>query len=115
MGFKIATSKSKIDVKKEATAPKFHEGFLLQWLNPKAWIACVSGATLFSSVENRAPFLMFVTIYFLVCYASLALWAILGDRVSILLNSHVRLRSFNFIMGSLLVITAGYLCFNNFL
>ena len=26
----------------KSNVPKFYEGFLLQWLNPKAWIACVS-------------------------------------------------------------------------
>src|SRR5580704_6151711 len=113
-GYKIASSKSEIDVIKESATPKFYEGFLLQWLNPKAWIACVSGASIFSSAESYRPFLTFVSIYFLVCYASLAVWAILGDRVSTLLNSHFRLRFFNFLMGSLLILTAAYLCYTNF-
>lgn len=113
IGYKIASSKPEINVNKEGSTPKFFEGFLLQWLNPKAWIACVSGASIFSSTESYAPFLTFTTIYFLVCYASLAVWAVLGDRVSILLNSHFRLRFFNFLMGFLLILTAGYLLYNN--
>lgn len=113
MGYKIASSKPEIEVNKEDATPKFYEGFFLQWLNPKAWIACVSGASIFSSTESYAPFLTFASIYFFVCYASLAAWAVLGDRVSFLLNSHFRLRFFNFFMGLLLMLTAGYLGYTN--
>lgn len=114
MGYKIASSKPDIKVNKERAIPKFYEGFLLQWLNPKAWIACVSGASIFSSTESCMPFLTFTSIYFLVCYASLALWAVLGDKVSFLLTNTFRLRLFNFFMGLSLIVTAGYLCYTNF-
>lgn len=113
MGYKIASSKSKLEISKK-DAPKFYEGFLLQWVNPKAWIACVSGASIFSSAESYDPFLMFTIIYFIVCYISLGVWAILGDKMSYLLKDHFRLRLFNFTMGILLMITAGYLCYAHF-
>lgn len=113
MGYKIASSKPEIEVNKEGAIPKFYEGFLLQWLNPKAWIACVSGVSIFSSTESYAPFLVFAGMYFIVCYAALTIWAVLGDRVSVLLNNHFRLRFFNLLMGLLLMLTAGYLCYSN--
>lgn len=113
MGYKIATTNTDIKVKKVAL-PKFHEGFIIMWINPKAWIACVSGASIFSSAESIYPFLTFVGIYFLVGYASLLLWAVLGDKLSILLGNNFRLRIFNVIMGSLLIITAAYLCYSHF-
>ncbi|MEA1914708.1 MAG: LysE family translocator, partial [Campylobacterota bacterium] len=73
MGYKIASSSAELSIdEKEMNTLKFHEGFLLQWLNPKAWIACVSGISMFSSIENSIPF--FVIIYFFVCYASLTFW-----------------------------------------
>jgi hypothetical protein len=46
---------------------------------------------------------------FLVCYLSLASWAILGDKVSMLLRSRQRIRTFNLLMGSSLIVTAGYM------
>jgi threonine/homoserine/homoserine lactone efflux protein len=113
MGYKIASAKPNIDLRKEDATPKFYQGFLLQWLNPKAWIACVAGASIFSSAESYTPFLIFVSIYFVVCYASLLVWAIIGDRVSFLLSNEFRLRVFNLLMGSLLIFTAGYLCYAN--
>lgn len=113
MGYKIASSKPALKISKTST-PKFYEGFLLQWINPKAWVACVSGVSIFSSAKSYDPFLMFVIIYFMVCYLSLGVWAILGDKVSYLLKDHYHLRLLNIIMGSLLMITAGYLCYGQF-
>lgn len=108
MGYKIAFSKSELEVS-NIEGPKFYEGFLLQWVNPKAWIACMSGTSIFSSVKSHDSFLIFSLIYFIVCYVSLGIWAFLGDRISYLLKNHFHLRLFNFSMGLLLMITAGYL------
>jgi threonine/homoserine/homoserine lactone efflux protein len=113
IGYKIASSKPELEISK-TNIPKFHEGFLLQWINPKAWIACVSGASIFSSAESYRPFLTFTLIYFIVCFLSLGVWAILGDKVSHLLKEHYRLRIFNFAMGLLLMMTAGYLFYDQF-
>src|ERR1700733_2433086 len=108
MGYKIASSKPKLEISKK-DAPKFYQGFLLQWINPKAWIACISGVSIFSSSTSYNPLLIFTAIYFIVCYGSFVVWAILGDRISVLLKSYSRLRCFNLIMGLLLIITASYL------
>jgi len=108
IGYKIASSKPELEISKK-DVPKFYEGFLLQWINPKAWIACVSGASIFSSTESNNSFLTFTIIYFIVCYISLGIWAMLGDKVSYLLKNHFHIRVFNFIMGLILMITAGYI------
>ncbi|QIL91033.1 LysE family transporter [Microbulbifer sp. SH-1] len=113
IGSKIAGASGSIDIAERAR-PRFHEGFLLQWLNPKAWVACVSGVALFSRPESHASLIAFVSIYFLVCYASLALWALAGDRVRLLLGTEMRVRIFNVIMGSLLIACAAYLVYLQF-
>lgn len=108
LGYKIASSRPELSLTKTET-PGFVQGFLLQWLNPKAWIACASGVVLFSEPSNNTPLTVFIIIYFLVCYFSLAAWAVLGNKVSILLNSTQRIRTFNFLMGGLLIVTACYM------
>lgn len=113
MGYKIASSHPEIKVKK-TDIPKFYEGFLLQWVNPKAWIACVSGVSIFSSPGSYGTFLTFVGIYFVVCYVSLAIWAFLGEKIAFLLNSRFRLRIFNLSTGLLLIVTAIYMCYAQF-
>lgn len=109
MGYKIASSKPELKISKK-DVPKFYEGFLLQWINPKAWIACISGVSIFSNATSYDSFLTFSIIYFIICYISLGVWAILGDKFSYLINDRFHLRLFNFIMGLLLMITAVYLC-----
>lgn len=113
MGYLIASSKPELDIK-EQNLPTFMQGCLLQWLNPKAWIACVAGVSLFSVPNSNQVFLTFALIYFLVCYLSLFCWSVLGDKVTILLNSEFRLKLFNKVMGALLIVTALFLLYSQF-
>jgi threonine/homoserine/homoserine lactone efflux protein len=113
MGYLIASSKPELDIKKQ-NQPTFIQGFLLQWLNPKAWIACVAGASLFSVSHSNKVFLTFSLIYFLVCYLSLFSWSLLGNKATVLLNSESRLKAFNQLMGGLLIVTACFLLYSQF-
>lgn len=108
VGYKIASAPGEIAVEKKRI-PTFMEGFLLQWLNPKAWIASASSAALFSDPDTTSTMLVFVALYFLICYVSLAAWAVLGERVSIVLTNPARIRVFNLVMGGMLMSTAVYL------
>ena len=113
IGYLIASSKPQLDIK-EQNKPTFIQGFLLQWLNPKAWIACVAGASLFSTSHSNQVFLTFSLVYFLVCYLSLFSWSLLGNKVTILINSEARLKLFNQLMGGLLIATACFLLYSQF-
>lgn len=86
--------------------PSFLQGFALQWLNPKAWVACTSGAALFAPHGDRQALLQFVVVYFVVCYASLASWAGLGRLMARCLTTAVRRRAFNVAMGGALIVSA---------
>lgn len=99
LGFLIATSKPELNIE-EPKLRTFTQGFLLQWLNPKAWIACVSGTSLFSSPENNIQFLSFSLIYFVVCYLSLCSWSLLGEKATVLLDSELKLKIFNIANGA---------------
>jgi len=113
MGYMLASSTPELSIT-EQKQPTFIQGFLLQWLNPKAWIACVAGVSLFSEPNNNQLFLSFSLVYFIVCYCSLLAWSILGDKVTILLNSDAKLRLFNRLMGGLLMFTAVFLLYSQF-
>lgn len=105
VGYKIAASVADLKAEKRSTQ-NFSQGFLLQWLNPKAWIAAASGSALFSRPESHTTLLTFIAIYFAVCYLSLAAWAVLGERVALALTSRVRMRIFNIAMGGSLIAIA---------
>jgi threonine/homoserine/homoserine lactone efflux protein len=113
MGYMIASSKPEIDIEKH-TRPTFPQGFLMQWLNPKAWMASMAGVSLFSAPNSHYLFLTFSMIYFVVCYLSLFAWSVLGDKVTILLNSESRIDYFNKLMGGLLIATACFLLYSQF-
>lgn len=59
MGQKIILSKPEVELVKNISVASFTEGFLLQWLNPKAWIACLSGISLFTSPISYFPLILF--------------------------------------------------------
>lgn len=96
----VISSQSQDEVK----IPTFIQGALMQWLNPKAWIAAVAGTGLFSTGHIHAVLLVFVVIYFVVCYLSLLLWGIAGEKLASFLNTGNRARLFNIVMGVLLIL-----------
>lgn len=110
LGFKIMTSQGLLDVDKHGLSiPTFNQGFLLQWLNPKAWMACIAGTSSFNTANSLGSLTLFVCIYFVVCYASIAGWALAGNQISRYLNKHKYIRALNILMGSLLLLVGLYL------
>jgi len=113
MGYLIATAKPELELKKHKQ-PTFIQGFLLQWLNPKAWVACMSGVSLFCVPNSNQEFFTFLLIYFFVCYFSLFAWSVLGNKAAIFLNSELKLQLFNQLMGGLLIMTSLFLLYSQF-
>lgn len=113
LGYIIATAKPKLGIE-DHKQPTFIQGFLLQWLNPKAWIACTVGVSLFSVPNSYQVFFIFSFVYFLVCYLSLLGWSLVGNKAATLLNNEFKLRFFNQLMGGLLIVTACFLFYSQF-
>lgn len=108
MGYKIIVSNSfDLNNDKPMKYLRFHEGFLLQWLNPKAWFASISGVTMYATSEKNMYF--FIILYFIVCYLCLSFWGVIGNRISIFFNSGLKLKVFNVLMGAILIISALYI------
>lgn len=112
MSYKIAKSDPGQSTQ-AVTCPKFTEGVLLQWLNPKAWLACISGISLFADKDSFFPLFLFIALYFVVCYLCLFAWAVLGDRLKLILRNRTSLAIFNYLMGGLLSICALYLLYTS--
>jgi len=112
IGYKIASSRGILDIEQsEQKKLKFYEGFLLQWLNPKAWVASISGVSMFA-IDDMS-LIIFVVMYFIVCYISLSFWGVLGQKATVFLNTNMRLKVFNIIMGTILIISAFSLILTN--
>ena len=90
-----------------STPLKFHEAVFFQFVNPKAWIICITAVSLFfPSEENFA-----VAIFFLVFLSSvvnlpcISCWAIFGTGIrSFLKNTKIK-KGVEWLMAILLVLT----------
>ena len=89
--------------------PSFMGGALMQWLNPKAWMACVAGMGAFAADADRDHLWLFASIYFVVCFVSIGCWAWIGSRVRAHLQHPAGVRLFNRILALSLVGCAAYL------
>lgn len=109
MGYKIATAQPELPGAPERQ-PHFFQGAVLQWLNPKAWIASLSGVSAFEATLGNGLF-VFASLYLVICFFSVAVWAFAGARVSELLHDRSNLQWCNRVMGGLLIIVAIYLLY----
>lgn len=108
LGCRLFYAKPELQIELKSK-PGWWQGALLQWLNPKAWTACLAGVSIFQLADSKTALLTFVSLYFVICYASIASWALVGSRVKRLLTNARKLRIFNRIMGFTLILVAVYL------
>ncbi len=102
MGLGILRSKGEIGAE-ERSRPGFYKGFLMQWLNPKAWIACLSGISLFDLKGSPRALFLFTALYFAICYLSISSWSYFGSRMNSLIKGGRALRIVNAVLGAILI------------
>ncbi|PSS58418.1 LysE family translocator [Pseudomonas sp. BBP2017] len=109
MAWKLASDRGELTSNSSAAAPSMLAGATLQWLNPKAWLACVAGVGAYVGEGETALLWQFTAIYFVICYLSIASWAWAGSVISQYLGNRHRVRVFNRVLAALLVASALYL------
>lgn len=109
MAYKLAADDGRLDASASASAPSMLYGAVMQWLNPKAWLACVAGMGLFAAQGEVARVWQLAAVYLVVCYLSIACWAYAGTFLRRYLSNPRGVRVFNRLMALLLVICVAYL------
>lgn len=109
MAWKLATDDGRLSAGDSGQAPTMFYGALMQWLNPKAWLACVAGMGAFVADGEAQLVWQFAAVYLVVCYLSVACWAYAGTFLRQYLSNADGMRLFNRFMASLLAVSAGYL------
>lgn len=89
--------------------PSMVLGALMQWLNPKAWLAAIAGMGVYAAGGSASQVLVFASIYFVICYASIAAWAWAGSHLRHHLHDAIRVRLVNRLLAALLVGCAVYM------
>ena len=113
MAFKIGTSPPAdlSDTSHQQLSPVFLDGFLVQALNPKAWLVAMSGISLFV-LPNSPPKIylsFFCSISFIACFVGVGAWGTMGQLISRFLSTRKRQFAFNITMGLLLSGTVVYI------
>ncbi|MGX9760979.1 LysE family translocator [Pseudomonas sp. WS 5412] len=109
MAYKLAMDDGRLDAQDAAVAPSMLYGAVMQWLNPKAWLACVAGMGLFAADGEAARVWQLAAVYLVICYLSVACWAYVGTFFRRYLSNARGMRLFNRAMALLLVISVVYL------
>ncbi len=109
LSVKLAIDSGKVGTTKTSSSPSIMAGAAVQWLNPKAWMASVAGMGAFIADGNTTLLIQFVALYFVICFLSVACWAVAGAFLRRYLNNPVLVRRFNRLMAALLAACAVYL------
>ena len=96
----------------ETDSPKDPVGFfgatLFQWVNPKAWMVCVSAAGTFLQAKAQSPVVQSAFLgglFFLAAFPSGFLWLAFGAALQRVLAGEKKRRAFNMAMGALLAVS----------
>lgn len=108
LAWKLASDNGELN-QNQQRRPTFRHGAIMQWLNPKAWLAALAGMGAYASDGDSSLIWQFAAIYFVICYLSIACWAYAGARLQHLLRHPGRMRLFNRLLALLLAGSTLYL------
>lgn len=90
-------------------APGFFTGAVMQWLNPKAWLASASGIGAYTSGHDVGEIIVFAMLYMPICWLSLSCWVYAGIYLRRYIHQPVFLIVLNRGLAVLLVASCIYL------
>nr|WP_298378629.1 LysE family translocator [uncultured Halomonas sp.] len=110
MAYKLATDDGRLGADRStALGPSMVKGAMMQWLNPKAWLASIAGMGAYAADGAGSLLWQFTAIYFVICYLSIGCWAFTGTFLGRFLQNSRQMRHFNRLMAVLLASSALYL------
>ncbi len=99
----------KVSESNEKISPlKFYEAVLFQFVNPKAWVICVTAVALFFPYEENYIIGIFFIIFMAVsiCFPSISIWAFGGSIIRYYLSNHKIKIAVEWLLALLLIATA---------
>lgn len=78
LSYRLARDDGKINAETIVKAPGFFAGFLMQWLNPKAWIASAASIGAYTNNGELTQIWLFAALYLPICWLSLSCWVYAG-------------------------------------
>lgn len=90
-------------------APGFMTGVIMQWLNPKAWLASASGIGTYTSGHDLREVIVFAMLYIPICWLSLSCWVYAGVYLRRYIQRPIVLVILNRVLAFLLAASCIYL------
>ncbi|EPC04002.1 lysine transporter LysE [Litchfieldella anticariensis FP35 = DSM 16096] len=90
-------------------APGFMTGALMQWLNPKAWLASASGIGAYTNGNDLQQIIIFALLYLPICWLSLGSWVYAGAFLRRYVHRPAVLITINRTLAVLLAVSCVYL------
>lgn len=78
LSIKLAMDDGRLPEQTTSKPPGFMTGAIMQWLNPKAWIASASGIGAYTNGNDLTQIAIFATLYLPICWLLLASWVYAG-------------------------------------
>lgn len=104
LAYKIATTKfTQLDGSAGSKPMTFLQAVMFQWVNPKAWTMALTSISLYAPDRNFLSVLMVAIVFGMINLPSISAWTVLGQKLSSVLSTEVKMRCFNYAMAALLV------------
>lgn len=109
LSYRLAMDDGTITNETPAKAPGFWTGALMQWLNPKAWLASASGIGAYTSGGDLIQLTIFAALYLPICWLSLSTWVLTGRFLRQHIHRPQLLQTVNRTLAALLAASCLYL------
>ncbi|MBN7822132.1 LysE family translocator [Bowmanella yangjiangensis] len=96
---------------RKLSAPGFFTGALMQWLNPKAWLASASGIAAYTNGQDIWQVAVFAGLYLPICWLSLSCWVYAGAYLQRHVHRPLTMIIINRTLALLLALSTLYLLF----
>ncbi|ETX12489.1 lysine transporter LysE [Marinomonas ushuaiensis DSM 15871] len=102
LSYQLFMDNGELNADSSSAAPTFMTGAIMQWLNPKAWLASVSGIAAYIPEATTDQVLLFASLYLPICWLSLGVWVGIGILLGQYFQSPAKMRAMNKTLAILL-------------
>lgn len=99
LSFQLLRDSGEISAEQQKNQPTAWIGAIMQWLNPKAWLASMSGIAAYTEPSYPQSLWVFAGLYMVICWLSLMAWVLLGAWMGEWLNTPKRIRLLNRVLA----------------
>lgn len=109
LSWQLVRDQGELTQEAEESVPGFWTGALLQWLNPKAWLAASAGISAYTDAGQVQQVLIFAALYLPICGLSLSVWVGAGRFLRRYVSTPALMRMLNRLLGAMLAISCLWL------